>query len=270
MMKSEQKPQESGIILDVENLNMRYGKHQVLSDVSFTVLQGDYIGIAGPNGSGKTTLIKGLLGLLPVENGAVIYGSEIATDHPIGYLPQTAVSADAYFPAKVREVVSLGLLSNKRGMGYLTKADHAKIDRILEKLNILPLRNKKIGQLSGGQRQRVLLARAMVNSPKLLILDEPTSALDPKMREEFYDLIGLLNREDQVTILLVTHDMGSLGKYTRKLLYLDRRIIFFGSYDAFCQSEEMTKYFGLFTQHQFCWRHEDGICPFTDHGSSSI
>ncbi len=80
--------------------------------------------------------------------------------------------------------------------------------------------------LSGGQQQRVLLARAMVNNPEVLILDEPTSALDPKVREDFYDLLRKLNEEEQTTILLVSHDVGSIGKYTNKMLYLDQRLVF--------------------------------------------
>lgn len=99
----------------------------------------------------------------------------------------------------------------------------------------------------------------MANSPRLLVLDEPTSALDPKIREEFYELLGRLNEQDDVTILLVSHDMASIGKYTKKLLYLDRRIVFYGSYDIFCKSEDMGVYFGPLSQHQFCWRHVNGL-----------
>lgn len=251
-------------ILTVQNLTMKYGRHEVLSGISFEVEEGDYIGVVGPNGSGKTTLIKAILGLLSPFEGKITFHCEAEGSGFIGYLPQKAVTNDKLFPAKVKEIVSVGLLANKRDPRFFTHKDHERVDAILEKLKIFDLRDKKIGNLSGGQQQRVLLARAMVSSPKVLILDEPTSALDPKIREEFYELIQGLNRDDSVTVILVSHDVGSIGKYTKKMLYLDRRLVFYGDYEAFCRSQEMTEYFGFFAQHQFCWRHADGKSDFID------
>lgn len=252
-------------ILTVQNLTMKYGRNEVLSDISFEVDVGDYIGIVGPNGSGKTTLIKGLLGLVPSYEGKIQFGEEVRGSSFIGYLPQKVIVTDRLFPAKVKEIVSVGLLGNKKTPKFLTKRDFEKIDNILERLRISDLKDRKIGELSGGQQQRVLLARAMVSSPKMLILDEPTSALDPKIREEFYELVKELNRDDRVTVLLVSHDVGSIGKYTRKMLYLDKRLVFYGSYEDFCKSKEMTEYFGFFAQHHYCWRHADGKCNFIDN-----
>ncbi|HEY9059450.1 MAG TPA: metal ABC transporter ATP-binding protein [Pseudobacteroides sp.] len=252
-------------ILSVQNLTMKYGRNEVLSSISFEVEAGDYIGIVGPNGSGKTTLMKGLLGLLLPSEGKIQFGDNANGRSFIGYLPQKAVMNDRLFPAKVKEIVSIGLLGNKKMPKVITKKDIEKIDIILEKLKISDLKDKKIGDLSGGQQQRVLLARAMVSSPQMLILDEPTSALDPKIREEFYEMISSLNKDDGVTVLLVSHDVGSIGKYTRKMLYLDRRMVFYGSYAEFCKSKEMTEYFGFFAQHHFCWRHADGKCDFIDN-----
>jgi len=244
-------------ILSVKNLSMKYGRNEVLTDINFDVKREDYIGIVGPNGSGKTTLMKGILGLIPVSDGEIIFQNEYKIKNFIGYLPQKAMSGDRLFPAKVKEIVSLGLLSDKKYPKiFLNKQNH-KIEEVLEKLKISHLREEKIGKLSGGQQQRVLLARAMVNSPEMLILDEPTSALDPQIREEFYEFIDNLNRNEKVTVLLVSHDVGSIGKYTKKMLYIDRKLIFFGGYDDFCGSEQMTEYFGYHAQHQFCWRHKE-------------
>ena len=252
-------------ILTVENLTMKYGRNEVLSDINFKVEAGDYIGIVGSNGSGKTTLMKGLLGLLPSYEGRIEFSKEIKGSSFVGYLPQKAVTNDKLFPAKVKEIVSIGLLGNKKMPKMISKKDYESIDVILEKLRISELKDRKIGDLSGGQQQRVLLARAMVSSPKILILDEPTSALDPKIREEFYELIKNLNKDDGVTILLVSHDVGSVGKYTNKILYLDKRLVFYGSYDKFCKSKEITEYFGIFSQHHFCGRDADGKCDFIDN-----
>ena len=123
-------------------------------------------------------------------------------------------------------------------------------------MDIMGIRDKLINELSGGQQQRVLLARAMVKEPELLILDEPTVAIDPEMRQRFFDIIMDINRHKGVTVLLVTHDTSSIGKYASKLLYLEGSIVFFGGFDEFCLSEEMSKVFGTFSQHLICHRHE--------------
>ena len=250
-------------LLSIHNLTFKYGKHEVLSDISFIVNEGDYIGIVGPNGSGKTTLIKAILGLLPSYQGKIEFKDNNYRTF-IGYLPQKAIAADALFPAKVEEVVSTGLLSQKHTLRFFNKKDSKAIDSILEKLKISHLKGKRIGNLSGGQQQRVLLARAMVSFPKLLVLDEPTSALDPGIRDEFYELLTGLNKNDNVTILLVSHDVSIIGRYTNKMLYLDRKLLFYGGYEEFCKSERMTEYFGYISQHQICWRHVNGKCDHTN------
>lgn len=247
----------NNIILRAENVSLSYGRHEVLTDASFTVEEGDYIGIVGPNGSGKTTLMKAMLGLIAPSSGSITYAGEVQDSRFIGYLPQKVITGDPLFPAKVREVVAMGLLSSKKFPKYLHAEDYKRVDEILERLKIGNLGDKKIGNLSGGQQQRVLLARALVASPKLLILDEPTSALDPKIRENFYSILKTLNEQDRVTILLVSHDIGSIGQYTRKMLYLDRTVVFFGTYGDFCHSQDMAQYFGPFSQHKFCWQHEE-------------
>ncbi|MBT9133308.1 MAG: High-affinity zinc uptake system ATP-binding protein ZnuC [Firmicutes bacterium] len=244
-------------ILSVKDLTLKYGRHEVLSGVSFVVEQGDYIGIAGPNGSGKTSLLKSLLGLLPPASGHIRFLDD-KRHHSIGYLPQKAMQNDPLFPATVKEIVMTGLLASKPEPRFFTAEDSVRADAVLARLGAASLSDKKVGNLSGGQQQRVMLARAMVSSPALLILDEPTSALDPKIRDEFYALLRELNERDGVTIMLVSHDIGSIGKYTKKLMYLDRGLVFFGTYAEFCGSDAMTAYFGSLSQHLFCWRHGHG------------
>jgi zinc transport system ATP-binding protein len=247
-------------ILSVEQLSFRYNSVEVLSDISFDVDAGDYIGLVGPNGSGKTTIIKIILGLLPKGKGRVaLFGADSAAlrdRQKVGYLPQKPAHFNPHFPASVKEIVSLGLFSSQRFPKRITKDDEANIHEAMAMAEVLDISDALIGELSGGQQQRVLVARAIVNKPELLVLDEPTTTLDPEAREHFFKILYELNRRENVTVILVTHDIASIGKYASKLLYLDKKIIFYGSFEDFCLSENMTHYFGEFTQHLICHRHD--------------
>lgn len=246
-------------ILEVENLSVAYQGNQVLQDISFAALPGDYIGIVGPNGSGKTTLVRALLGLTPPSRGEIRIGGNPLTRfrewQSIGYLPQKMPFLDQRFPATAEEIIATGTYPGKRFPKRLEKKDRLAVDRITHLLEIEDLKKRPIGKLSGGQQQRILLARAFVHDPTIVILDEPTAALDPQSRGSFYALVKKLNREKRTTILLVSHDIASLGKEASKLLYLDRRLVFYGGFDAFCKSPEMTAYFGSLSQHLMCGRH---------------
>jgi len=246
-------------IVRTEGLGCGYQVGMVLEDISFSVQAGDYVGIVGPNGSGKSTLIRALLGLSSIRTGsAAIFGipcGKFSEWGRVGYLPQSLGMINPDFPATVAETVAFGLLSLKRFPRRYTAQDKAKVALVLEELGVYGLRSKLIGELSGGQQQRVLLARALVNDPELLILDEPTSALDPETRERFYRLIGEINHQRGVTVLLVTHDSGTIGQYASKMLYLDKRLLFYGGFDEFCHSPEMSALFGEYAQHLICHRH---------------
>jgi zinc transport system ATP-binding protein len=246
--------------VSVSSLSFRYNGSEALRDLTFGVPAGDYIGLVGPNGSGKTTLIKAILGLCRPSAGSVsLFGTDIAHFtqwHRVGYLPQKLSSAVPYFPATVREIVGLGLLSRKHTREGRPGSSVNTIDRVLGLLEIGDLGNRLIGELSGGQHQRVLLARALVNEPDLLILDEPTAALDPETRDRFFEVLHDLNVNRETTVILVTHDIGTIGRYSTRLMYLDKRIIFYGTYDDFCRSEDMTSFFGKSSQHLICHRHD--------------
>jgi zinc transport system ATP-binding protein len=245
--------------ITVDHLTVKFGDVEALSDATCRVATGDYIGIIGPNGSGKTTFVKAILGLLPASSGRVLLeGRDVRAfgcwAH-VGYLPQHAGTADVRFPASVTEVVASGLLAGRAYPRRLTRNDRTAVERTLDSLQIGALRGSLIGELSGGQQQRVLLARALVHGPRILILDEPTVALDPQSRENFYLTLQRLNKEEGTTVLFVTHDSGTIGKYAAKLLYLDKKIIFYDSFDRFCTSSAMTDYFGKSSQHVICQRH---------------
>jgi zinc transport system ATP-binding protein len=244
------------VIIEASNLSVRYQQANVLEDVSVAIKAGSYVGIVGPNGSGKTTLVKALLGLVQRSSGEIrLCGNAIETFSDwgrIGYLPQLSTVPTHRFPARVDEIVATGLLAGKSFPRRIGRSDFRRVDAVLETLGISELKQKLIGRLSGGQRQRVFLARALVSEPELLFLDEPVVALDPASREAFYDTIARLNRERNVTVLMVSHDLSAMHENADMLLYLDRRVIFFGDAKSFCESEKMTAYLGEGLQHLIC------------------
>jgi zinc transport system ATP-binding protein len=247
-------------VLATEGLTFQYNSTEILADISFRLQAGDYLGLVGPNGSGKTTLIKLILGLLqPSKGEIVLFGSnltEFKDWRKVGYLPQKINSFNPHFPATVREIVSLGLLSTKKVPRRIKRNDDIAINNALELVDIIDIKTELIGELSGGQQQRVLIAKALVSEPELLILDEPTTALDPEAREKFFGTLKDLNENRKVTIIIITHDIGTIGKYASRLLYLDKRLIFYGGFDDFCTSSEMANYFGEYSQHVICHRHD--------------
>jgi len=229
-------------ITEIKNLSVKYGATVALENISCQIEQGDFVGLVGPNGGGKTTLAKTILGLLSPNQGKIILFGKDSTKfsdwQKIGYLPQKHTSINPLFPANVGEVVSLGLLSAKKRPKKISTTDWKEIDLLLKDIGIFDLKNKLISELSGGQQQKVMLARALISKPKILVLDEPSTALDPKSREDFFARLEKLNKEIKTTIILITHDTGYVGKYANKLLYIDRKLVFFGNINEFCQNGE--------------------------------
>jgi zinc transport system ATP-binding protein len=245
--------------ISIEGLSFAYHGNEVLRGITCDIGAGDYVGIVGPNGSGKSTLIRCILGLNRVDQGTItLFGvpqPAFTAWHRIGFLPQGLQLFNPNFPATVEEIVRLGRLSKKRFPRRFDASDSEAVDRALDLMGISSLGKRLIGELSGGLRQRALLARALVNDPEILILDEPTTALDPDTRQSFYSTVRDLNGNRGTTVLLVTHDSSTIGLYASKLLYLDKRIIFYGTFEEFCRSSNMTEVFGHHSQHLICRRH---------------
>ncbi len=190
------------------DLDIGYDGKAVVSGLNFEINDGDYLCIVGENGSGKTTLMKTLLGLIPLLGGSI----QGLNKNDIGYLPQiSGIQKD--FPATVEEVV----LSGTKKLFYRKKEkDLMRFN--LERLNIANLSKCKFSELSGGQRQSVLLARALCASKKILLLDEPVSGLDPKATAMMYEIINKLNKEDGMTIIMISHDLNGSLKYASNVL----------------------------------------------------
>ena len=217
-----------------ENVSFSYENTSVIKNLNFSVNQGDYLCIVGENGSGKSTLIKGILGLKSPADGKIIRGDGLKTNET-GYLPQQT-PAQKDFPASVYEVVLSGRL-NGRGLKpfYSKKDKQIALDNI-KRLKIEHLIKRSYRDLSGGQQQRVLLARALCASKKILLLDEPVTGLDPIVTEDMYKLIETLNKDENITVIMVSHDIKSSVKYASHILHLNGDKTFFGTKDEYIKS----------------------------------
>ena len=211
-------------LIECKNLTAGYEGMPVVKDLSFNVSAGDYLCIVGENGSGKSTLMKTILGLRSPLSGEIIFGDGLKQTE-IGYLPQqTAAQKD--FPATVREVVLSGCLGRKGLSPFYSKADKTLCD---DNIELLGITHRSYRNLSGGQQQRVLLARALCATGKLLLLDEPVSGLDPMVTAEMYEIISRLNREQGITIIMISHDLQGALKYGTKILHMESGAYFFGT-----------------------------------------
>lgn len=210
--------------LTCQNLAVGYEGRAVLENLNFSVCPGDYLCIVGENGSGKSTLMKTILGLQPPVRGKVLTGDGLRKNK-IGYLPQqTPVQRD--FPASVREIVLSGCQGRCGGRPFYSKGEKQLAQTAMERMQVAALAKRCYRTLSGGQQQRVLLARALCAAQNMLLLDEPVSGLDPNVTGEMYGLIQRLNREDGVTILMISHDITATLTYASHILHLGRRVFF--------------------------------------------
>ena len=236
---------ESDVLIAIEDVSFFYGATKVLDHVTFPIRSGDFLSIIGPNGSGKTTLIKIILGLLTPSEGRVqIFGEKgnaFIQWEKLGYVPQQATHVDPFFPVSVKEVVEMGLVSRWKYLGTSKKDDEKRIQRALEQVGMEMYENWRVGKLSGGQQQRVFIARAIVNKPSILFLDEPTTGVDAETQEHFYDMLDDLNKQESITIVLITHDIGVVNKHVSQVACLNQTLQYHGSHEEFCQSDIFKK-----------------------------
>ncbi|WP_409301714.1 metal ABC transporter ATP-binding protein [Peribacillus sp. SCS-155] len=224
-------------IIKVEHVSYKYAKDLVLENVSLDVPRGSFLAIVGPNGSGKSTLLKLLLGLHRLQSGSIkLFGKDIRQFKDwqrIGFVSQKANSFNSGFPATVFEVVLSGLTKKVGLFKFPGKQHKERVNEALEAVDMLAFKNRNIGELSGGQQQRVFIARSLVSEPELLILDEPTVGVDSQHVQQFYEMLEMLNKKMGITLILVTHDVGTVTDKVTHVACLNKQLHFHGGADEY-------------------------------------
>jgi zinc transport system ATP-binding protein len=241
--KKQGKPSMNTEILSISGLWVSRGGNAVLEDINLKLEAGDFLGLIGPNGGGKSTLLKVMLGLIKPDRGEIrIFG------HPpqqirwrVGYMPQKT-DFDRSFPVKASEVVLMGRYSRTGLIRRYSREDREAAVRALDAVGMSGRAERDIGALSGGEQQRVFVARSLVSDPELLLLDEPTAGVDSAQQTEFYDLLSHLNREKNIAIVLVSHDVTAISKYVSKIACLNQRLYYHGSKEL--SNEDIEKAYG--------------------------
>jgi len=224
-------------VIEIDKLSYAYSGSLVLDNISFSINEGDLLGMIGPNGAGKTTLFSCMLGLLGGYTGTIkIFGQDIKNDgkalKSIGYIPQRK-TIEQNFPATVEEIVSLGITSGKISKN--------KINSALDTVGLLDQKDRRVGELSGGQQQRVLIAKAIVNDPKLLILDEPATGIDLETQNKFYALLKKLNQEKKITIIWASHDLDAVNRTASSVACINRSMFFHGKTHEFFENPDLLR-----------------------------
>jgi zinc transport system ATP-binding protein len=236
-------------IFDVKNLSFSVRGQDILSKISLEIFNGEYVAIIGPNGGGKTTLIRMLLGLEKPSSGEVrLFGKKLKEFnewYKIGFVPQRASHVDANFPATVEDIVKMGRVAKRGIFTGSSKEDTQMVHDAMQKMDIVHLKDKMVGTLSGGQRQRTMIARALASSPEILILDEPNTGVDAVSQQRFYKLLAKLNKEENITIVFITHDVGVIADDIGRLFTINQKATICNDPKKALSCEDMTALYGI-------------------------
>ena len=234
--------------INVENLSYRYRDNYVLEGTTLEILPGEILGILGMNGSGKTTLLKNLNRNLSPESGAVyldgadlqdITKKEIAKS--IASVPQ---GNEIRFSFTVEDMVSMGRMPFQKQFGGESSEDMEIIDRAIEDTGLTEMKDRPVNEMSGGERQKVIIARALAQTPKYLLMDEPTNHLDINAQFEVLDLVSGLAKRDGISVVLVSHNLPMAARYCDRIaLIKDHKIMCVGTPEETLTAENMREVF---------------------------
>ena len=232
-------------VAELDGVTVRIGGRSVLSNVSFSVGEGEFIGVLGPNGAGKTTLIRTLLGLIRPTSGTVrVLGKSPVRGNPeIGYLPQVRTLTPE-LGMRGLDLIASSLKGEHWGLPVTTRADRRAIQQTLTAVGATALADRPLSDMSGGERQRLLLAQALLGSPRLLLLDEPLISLDPRHQEVVIDLVRQFCRDRGITVLFSAHELNQLLGALDRVLYLGRGQAVLGSIDEVVTAPVLSRLYG--------------------------
>jgi ABC-type Mn2+/Zn2+ transport system ATPase subunit len=217
-----------------EGVTLGYGREEVVEGLSFTIHDGDFLGIVGPNGAGKSTILKALVGILRPRRGRVVYERELHRDLRFGYVPQRH-TLDDVFPLTVAHIVRMARYQEAGLFHRPGKEAERAIERSMEAADILDLAERRFQALSGGQRQRALIARALATGANFLVLDEPTDGMDLGSQDAILRLMARLNEEEGLTVVFVSHLLNEVANTVDRLA-----VIHEGRFDHGSVAEMMT------------------------------
>jgi len=237
-------------MLKISNLNFAYLESEVLSDINFSVSPAEFVGIIGPNGAGKSTLLKTLLGFLNTPGECIQINDKTLIEYPkkelgklIAYVPQETEFSFSY---TVKEIVKMGRYPYSKGITFISEEDEKIISDSMQKMEITDFANRNFNELSGGEKQRVVIASALAQQPKILLLDEPTSALDLHHQIDIYKILKTLQRETNLTTIVVTHDINLAAQYCERIILMNHgKIIKDGKPDEVLQFKLLQEIFGV-------------------------
>ena len=218
-------------IISIKNVSFSYsGGVNVLENLSFDIYKKDFIAIIGANGSGKSTLLKLILKELNPSDGEIFISSTNIKNfkewYTIGYVPQINAGNIPGFPITALEIVTLNLY-NKMGFFKFSRKSHIELaKRALSQVNMLDFANTPMNKMSGGQQQRIMIAKSLINNPKILIFDEPTTGIDKESKDQLFKILTHLNRIHGITILLVTHELEIMKDNLTKVVEIrDKKVV---------------------------------------------
>lgn len=231
--------------LEVDRVTLALGGREILNDASFTVRNGEFIGVLGPNGAGKTTLMRALLGLVPLKSGSIrVNGEAVVRGNPsIGYMPQIRTGL-ANRRVLGRDFVAMAADGHHWGLPHRNARIRADVERVLELVGARQLASRPLSELSGGERQRLLLAQCLLGDPRLLLLDEPLISLDPRHQTGVVELVRRVQRELNITVLFSAHELNPLLNSLDRVLYLGSGRAALGTVDEVISKPVLSRLYG--------------------------
>jgi iron complex transport system ATP-binding protein len=217
-------------LLKIKKLSGGYHRETIIKNVSLEIKKGDFLGIIGPNGSGKTTLLRLLTKVITPQEGSITFAGKNIESMSLKEFARNVAfvtqDMESNFSFSVLEIVLLGRIPHLGRLQLETKVDYSISEKALGMTDTLHLKEKKMDELSAGERQRVIIAKALAQQPFLLFLDEPTAHLDIGHQIQILDLLKRLNQRDNLTIVMVLHDLNLASEYCNRILLLNEGEIF--------------------------------------------